>query len=327
MYSKILVPLDGSTSAEIVLPYARALAHEFRLPVTLLYVVDIADLATHLSVNNARFMDAMVETELKRARSYLSGIVNTFNDSSVDCAVETGRADEGIIDKADEDKGALIAMATHGRTGLNRWLLGSVAEKVLRATANPLLLVRAGDAAGTVGQVSLESIVVPLDGSPLAESALPHAVEIAKRLKLETVLLRTFDLPASAYYGTEDYYPKYEQLRARTHQEVKNYLEVEVAGLKAKGLEKVSAAVLEGPAAEKIIEFTRNRAGTLVAMCTHGRSGVGRWVLGSVTEKVVRYSGDPVLVISARAEATTSERGVLPRLDEKVSRAMKYTID
>ncbi len=327
MFSKILLPLDGSKTAEIVLPHARSLALKFHLPVTLLYVVNIAELATHLSAGNAQFMDAMVDGEIKRGRSYLSGLVNRFDGLSVVCAVEKGRADEGIVHKAAEDKRALITMATHGRSGLNRWLLGSVAEKVLRATANPLLLVRASEGTATVGKVNLESIVIPLDGSELAESTLAHAVEIAAGLNLEVILLRTFDLPASAYYGTDDYLPKYEELRARAKAEARNYLDGKIAGLKARGLNKVSAAVREGPAAEQIIEFTRDHAGSLVAMCTHGRSGIRRWVLGSVTEKVVRHCGDPVLVISARAEATRSEGGMFTKLDEEVSGAMKYMID
>jgi nucleotide-binding universal stress UspA family protein len=323
----MLVPLDGSKTAEKALPYARALTRALKLPVELLAVVDIAELAAHLSAANARHMDAMVESELKNRAEYLSGILKTFEDASVICSVDKGLADEVIVARASAEKETLITMATHGRSGLNRWLLGSVAEKVLRTTVNPLLLVRASDQAESVGYASLKSIVVPLDGSELAEGALPAATELAKSLDLEITLLRCYELPASAYYGTEDYLPSYEELKQRIKEEAVNYLDGKLAALKAKGLEKVLSVVMEGPAAREIIEYARARSGTLIAMCTHGRSGVRRWVLGSVTQKVVRHCGDPVLVISAKAESDTPQRAGFAKLGAEVSGAMRYTID
>jgi nucleotide-binding universal stress UspA family protein len=327
MYTRILVPLDGSRTAEKVLPYAHALAQRLKLPVELLGVVDVAELAGHLSAANARYMDAMVESELKSSMEYLTGIVKTFKATSATCAVEKGRADEVIIEKAAAEKDTLITMATHGRSGLNRWLLGSVAEKVLRTTANPLFLVRAGDEGETVGDASLKSIVVPLDGSELAESALPAAIELAKTLKLEIMLLRAYELPASAYYGTEDCLPSYDEIKERIKEAAVEYLNGKVATLKATGLDMVFSTAVEGSAAEEIIRYARGCPGALVAMCTHGRSGVRRWVLGSVTEKVVRHCGDPVLVISAKAKSRAGEPAVLAKFGEEVNGAMRYTID
>ncbi|HEX9663479.1 MAG TPA: universal stress protein [Candidatus Binatia bacterium] len=327
MYTRILVPLDGSKTAEKVLPYAHTLARRLKLPVELLGVVDIAELAAHLSAAKARFMDAIVESELKSSKEYLVRIAKTFKDAAVACAVDRGRADEVIIGEAAADKGTLITMATHGRSGLNRWLLGSVAEKILRATANPLLLVRAGDEGETVGDASLKSIVVPLDGSELAESALPAAIELAKSLNLEIMLLRAYELPASAYYGTEDYLPNYDEIKERIKEAAVEYLNGKVATFKAKGLDKVFSTAVEGSAAEEIIRYAGGCPGALVAMCTHGRSGVRRWVLGSVTEKVVRHCSNPVLVISAKAEPKAVDRAAFAKLGDEVSGAMRYTID
>jgi nucleotide-binding universal stress UspA family protein len=204
-----------------------------------------------------------------------------------------------IIERAAADKRTLITMATHGRSGINRWLLGSVAEKVLRGTANPLFLVRGNEEGTTDVSAALRSIIVPLDGSELAESVLPTVVEVAKVLDLQVVLCRAYELPASAYYGAEDYLPNYDALKAQVKDEASGYLEQKIAALKAMGLAKVSSVVLEGTGAEEIIHFAQAHPDSLVAMCTHGRSGVKRWVLGSVTEKVVRHSGDPVLVVRA----------------------------
>jgi len=178
-------------------------------------------------------------------------------------------------------------------------LLGSVAEKVLRAVRNPLLLVRAQEEARTEGEVAMKSVIVPLDGSSLAESALPMVSDLARALKLDTILCRAYELPASAYYGSEDYLPNYDELLAGLRQETSDYLSGQVAEMKSRKLENVSSVALEGSAAEEIIRIARETPSSLIAMCTHGRSGVERWMLGSVTEKVVRYSGNPVLVLRA----------------------------
>ena len=109
--------------------------------------------------------------------------------------MEKGKAEQVIIETAAADKGTLITMATHGRSGMNRWLLGSVAEKVLRGGTNPMLLVRATEEAKTDSVATVKSIVVPLDGSELAEGVLPTVAELAKTLKLAVVLFRAYSIP------------------------------------------------------------------------------------------------------------------------------------
>ena len=206
MYSKILVPLDGSKTAEKVLPYARHLAGKFKIPVELLAVLDIAEMATHVSAERARHLDTMIEDGMRASTTYLRGIATTFPEGNVTCTVEKDRAEEAIIGKAGADSGTLIAMATHGRSGTDRFLLGSVAEKVLRGSANPLLLVRAKEEAKTSGEAPFKSIIVPLDGSALAESVIPLAATMANKLDLEVMLFRAYHMPYNAYGGDEGYY-------------------------------------------------------------------------------------------------------------------------
>ena len=158
MYSKILILLDGSKTAEKVLPYARYLAGRFKVPVELLAVVDIAEMASHMVSEKGRFLDTIIEDGVRQCTSYLSGIATTFADLDVRCSVEKGKAEDTIIEKAATDKAMLITMATHGRSGLNRFLLGSVAEKVLRGTVNPLLLIRA---TGRRSQITRQCSVDP----------------------------------------------------------------------------------------------------------------------------------------------------------------------
>jgi nucleotide-binding universal stress UspA family protein len=300
MYSKILVPLDGSKTAEKVLPYARHLAGKFKIPVELLAVLDIAEMATHISAEKARHLDTMIEDGMRASSTYLRGVATTFPEGNVTCTVAKDRAEEAIIGKAEADGGTLIAMATHGRSGIDRFLLGSVAEKVLRGSTNPLVFVRAKGEAKTSGEAPFKSIIVPLDGSELAESVIPLAATMAKQLDLEVVLFRAYHIPYNAYSGGDGYMVNYDELLASVRDEAKEYLDKQVADVNKLGVAKVSALSKEGFAGDQIIALGHQTPEGLIAMCSHGRSGVKRWVLGSVTENVVRHSDAPVLVVRAK---------------------------
>jgi nucleotide-binding universal stress UspA family protein len=302
MYTRLLIPLDGSKTAEAVLPYGRTLARTLNIPVELLGVVDIEALATQVSRSSARhssarFFETVIAESNRSSKDYLKRIAETFRAPRVKCTVEQGKAEDVIIEKIESDA-TLTAMTTHGRSGINRLLLGSVAEKVLRGSTAPLLLIRASEEATSEAEAALKCVIVPLDGSELAENVLPSVVELAKALKLEILLLRAYQIPTNAYATMEDYYPiNYEEIGVALRDEAQSYLEKKVGELERKGIEKVSFAIPEGSGADKIVAFGRRTADNLIAMCTHGRSGVKRWVLGSVTEKVVRLSGDPVLIV------------------------------
>lgn len=296
MYTRLLIPLDGSKTAEAVLPYGRTLSGTLNIPVELLGVVDIGALATQVSHGSARYFETIVAESMRSSEEYLKRIAETFPAHGVKYTVEKGKVEEVIIEKTGSDS-TLTVMATHGRSGINRLLLGSVAEKVLRGSPHPLLLIRASEEAKSEGEAVLKSVIVPLDGSELAEKVLPAVVELAKVLKLEVLLLRAYPR-FNTYTGVEDYNAaNYEVIRAAFRNEAQSYLESKVGELKRKGIEKVSFAIPEGSGADEIVALGRRTADNLIAMCTHGRSGVKRWVLGSVTEKVVRLSGDPVLIV------------------------------
>ena len=138
-----------------------------------------------------------------------------------------------MIEKAG-DGDTLIAMATHGRSGIDRWLLGSVAEKVLRGTTNPLLLVRATEHGKSDGEKTIKRVIVPLDGSPLAEKVLPHVTALAKEMTFETVLLRAYDL-RQVISTFEGYIPDWNALQKEAMAEAMSYLDGKVRELKAKG--------------------------------------------------------------------------------------------
>jgi nucleotide-binding universal stress UspA family protein len=296
MYTRLLIPLDGSKTAEAALPYGRTLARTLKIPVELLGVVDTSVLDNRV-FRDSGDSETIIAESIRSSEEYLNRIVKTFPDDNVSCIVETGRAEDVIIEKAGSDA-TLTAMATHGRSGIDRLLMGSVAEKVLRSAINPLILIRASEEAKSEGLALLKSVIVPLDGSELAETVLSPVAQLANALKLEVILLRAYQIPMNTYAGMEDSYPiDYEKISAALKEEAQSYLERKVAELKLNGIEKLSFVIAEGSGASEIVALGRRTPDNLIAMCTHGRSGIKRWVLGSVTEKVVRLCGDPVLIV------------------------------
>ena len=296
MYTRILVPLDGSATAEAVLPYAEAFAAGFKTSVELMSAIDIGAMTTHLAADKAHHLDTIIATEEKNSASYLENVAKIFSRFPTERRIVRGHPAEAILERTSKDRDTLIAMATHGRSGAKRWLLGSVAEKVLRGTTNPLFLVRAAAAKASPQRI-INSIVVPLDGSSLAEQILPTVSIWAQALDVEVTLIRAFEFPASAYYGSENYLPDYDAIREQTRKEVADYLKEKADSLIGEGVRTVSTRSIEGPAANEIISYAQTEPRAVIAMSTHGRSGVRRWILGSVTEEVVRHGDDPVLVV------------------------------
>jgi nucleotide-binding universal stress UspA family protein len=285
MFHNILVPLDGSKLAERALPYAKFLATALELPVDLLHVHDPQTAApAAYSMPGA---------------GYLEQVAATLAPSlTVNCCVAGGSAAEVIVDNASRDANTLIMMATHGRSGAQRWLLGSVAQKVLQVSINPLLLIRPTQETRPEAEARLSAVIIPLDGSHLAEKIFTPVIYLANRLRLQVVLIRTYTLPTTGYFMAAGISPPaLGELGAKIKQEATAYLQAKVEQLQAEGIEKVSSVVAAGRAPEAIIDLARGTANAMVAMSTHGRSGIGRWVLGSVADRVVSYCGNPVLVV------------------------------
>jgi nucleotide-binding universal stress UspA family protein len=296
VFTRLLVPLDGSKTAEKALPWALTFADRFRLPVELLAVVDVGTLLT--SVEGSRHFDKLVEQMSSESRDYLERIAGRFTGCRVKRSIEQGSPAELIVKKAAANNSTLVAMTTHGRSGLNRWLLGSVAEKVLRATTNPVLLVRADHEAPSRKAASLKSIIAPLDGSALAETALPTVERIAKKFVLEVFLIRVCDNPYSPFIsGGGHYAVNVDELMKDIRDRARGYLEAKMAGLRKRGVEQISYLLQDGLAADEIVAAADHTPEALIVICSHGRSGVKRWLLGSVAETVVRHSRSPVLIL------------------------------
>ncbi len=292
MYKRMLVPLDGSELSEIVFPYAKELAGRLDLEVILLHVHHSEEgeaLPLHQAYieRKAEIMKRQVEEAQQKA-----GIRQGDKAVQVRGELVLGHPAEEILNYAENNDIDLILMATHGRSGIKRWVLGSVAEKVLRASKIPVWLVRAGIPEEIVyDEWTRRTMLVPLDGSELAEAVLPHVKALAKQRGAEPVEVVLFGvcvpLVESGYYIPDV---------AMTLREMKEYLAKVGKRLKDTGL-SVRSEVRKGKPAEQIIEYASKNPFNLIVMSTHGRSGLGRWVFGSVADKVLHGASSPILLV------------------------------
>ena len=308
MYERILVPLDGSEFSERVLPVTSRLARDLALPVSLLHAIEPEHPTISQALNERLYYIHSARHRETHARAYTEPVRTRLMESglSVDITIPQGDPGDVIVEEADRDPGTLITMSSHGRSGASRWWTGSVADRVLHRTASPLLMIRPGGMQGAAAVGEFGRIVVPVDGSELAEQALDHAVHLGKSMGLVVELVRA--VPSVEEYNRianlgpasmVSQAPSYAEYRAVVEKEAVDYL-AELAGRLKQDGAQVDWRVLHGPAAAAIIDHSAASEDALLVMTTHGRSGLVRMVLGSVAERVVRQSGEPVLLIRAK---------------------------
>ncbi|MDD5094461.1 MAG: universal stress protein [Dehalococcoidia bacterium] len=295
MLQKILVPLDGSKLAEIALPYAEEIAGRLVSDIKIVNVTEVAEdpfrnmrqvylqqVAEATKHGAEKFQGAFREREIRVEPTILAS-----NDPALE-----------IVDYADREGIGLIVMATRGQSGLKRWVLGSVADRVVRVTEKPVALIRAKRTPqdkqdnGIFGKA-----LVCLDGSKESEVIIPHIEEIASQFKTEVVLLEVLE---KGYYfvkaGGYEYvfHPEKETQSAKAL--AKDYLDKVGERLNQKGIVARSEVKI-GDAAEEIIKFADEISADVVAMATHGRSGISRWAMGSVANKVLHEGNTPLLLV------------------------------
>ena len=187
MYEKILVPLDGSALAEVALPYAEDLAGRLGSEVTLVYVSELTEAPSqHM---HQLYLQKMVESTKQGAERYTNK--SGRKSIQVRSAILVGNPAEKIVEHADKEDIALIVMATHGQSGIKQRALGSVADKVVRATKCPVALIRANGAHSDMREKGiLNKVLVPLDGSKQDETVIPYIEELASKLEVEVILFQ-----------------------------------------------------------------------------------------------------------------------------------------
>jgi nucleotide-binding universal stress UspA family protein len=296
MYKKILVPLDGSQLAEVALPYAEELSGRLGSEIILIYVHEPVD-----AINQRMrefYLQKMVESVSQSAEKYSSqsGKKTTNNVRAV---ILSGNPAEEIVKYADKEDISLIVMSTHGESGIRQWSLGSVASKVVRVTSRPVALIRAATAQPDKLRKKgiLNKVLVPLDGSAEGEIVIPYVEELASKLKARIMLLQVLETGYPGYKSGKYEYQAYSEQELQSNREIAlNYLSNIASQLKQEGLE-VETGVKFGEASLEIISFAAEKKADIIAMSTHGRSGIGNWVLGSVAARVLYEGQIPLLLV------------------------------
>jgi nucleotide-binding universal stress UspA family protein len=303
MAAKILVPLDGSSLAERALSCALPLARRLPAQLVLLRAVWIGADAQQVLDGSSLEQDAILSQWEAEAIDYLDGLAEELASLGLDArpVVRRGAPAESILDYAAQAAIDRIVMATHGYSGIKRWTHGSVAERVLQQARAPLLLVRVreGDTARDWRTPMVcQRILVPLDGSPMAEQILPAALSVAQAMAAELIL---FQVPVAHVSGwmTGDWYLPIQSVLDTAEADAQAYLGAVARRLEPHGL-RVSTVTALGPVASCIVEYAESHAVDLVAMCTHGRTGLARWALGSVADRVLRAGATPILLVRAQ---------------------------
>jgi nucleotide-binding universal stress UspA family protein len=321
MLSRIVVPLDGSLFAEAALPLAAAVARATGASLELisacmpvppasvsgpegaaLGVPVHADALAAVPITSSELSESLREQRI----TYLHDAARRLREhASVDPSVALldGRADRAVAEHVESGGADLVVMATHGRGALERAWLGSVADSLVRQLPVPILLVRPVEDERPNLSVDpvVRRVVVALDGSALAEAALEPAAELARALAVPVVLVRAVGAHVeiqSSYipHAAQAYQEQLEAERA----EARSYLDEAAGRVAGPGVEVAERVVREG-AAPRVILSTADAEGVdVVAMATHGRGGLRRLLLGSVSDKVVRAATGPVLLVRPR---------------------------
>lgn len=292
MYEKILVPLDGSSEAEIVLPYVEGIAAKFGAEVVLVSVLEPGE--DERDQLYRYYLERIVKQVQRQLKNW-----GARDEIVVKCEILMGKPAGEIIRYADENNVNLITMTSYGRSGRSPWFMGNVAAKVLRTTGKPVLLIRAPADKATLKRKSLiKRILVPLDGSAVGETAIPYVEALGQVLGADLVLFQVVKPPVPIGIEAPTMSTIYEEELERTRTSAAVYLDQMGKKLQEKGL-STSSAINLGPPADQIIDYAETNAVDLIAMSTHGRSGIGRWVFGSVTDKVVHAGNIAVLTIRA----------------------------
>jgi nucleotide-binding universal stress UspA family protein len=279
MLKRILLPLDGSEHGAAAVTRLRPLLLRKHAELLLLRVVA----APHgLEGDRARALEELGAEAVR----YLEEVEGSLRSEGVPIRslVRTGPAAGEILDVARKEGATLIAMATHGRSGLPRWILGSVAEKVLRASPVPVLALRSfGEGGGPppAAEFRPKRILAAIDAADRSLAALEPAVELAEIFRAEVRLIHVCDDALSCSVPVPQLTRAYERCKE--------------AGL------AVEPLLRQGDPAGQILEAAQEVSADLVALATHGRSGPSRWLLGSVAERVLRSTSLPLLLVRSPA--------------------------
>ncbi|MDD5189597.1 MAG: universal stress protein [Dehalococcoidales bacterium] len=305
MYKKMLVLLDGSQLAEIVFPYVTEVAGRLGIDVTLLHVY--APGSREFAPMYKAYIDRSADALQNRARQVQNNTGKPIAKAvEVRGEIKMGYHADEILRYVDDNNVDMVMMASHGRSGGTRWSMGSVADKILRASKVPVWLVHAGDEkALPYDKWPTRTLLVPLSGTDVSATVLPHALTLAKQsgAVAQVVLLQIIEPPVTpSYYSPEitgvpfNWGQFVEQEITRGKKNATEYLAGIEKQFKEAGIPATSI-VGTGTPAEEIINFATKNPYTIIVMATHGRSGFRRLVYGSVAESVLFGTVNPIVLV------------------------------
>ncbi len=286
----IVVPLDGSELSEHAVPYASAMAKATGAHLLVLTVWEEGERA--MITNLPDLAEDLFKRGEEHYEGYLAGVAKQLEAEGV--TVETdvllGDPTEEILRMIEQRAPRMLVMATHGRSGLSRWRYGSVANKMAREAPVPTMVVGPKVLEDAARGGAIRRILVPLDGSPLAESALRLALELAEALDAGLILSQVVRWPAQPFTLGVDVAEIMRQLT----EAAQHYLLQTQEGLRTE--RPVETKVLQGPPADALIDLAEAEGIDLVVMASHSRGGLALVVLGSVADRMLQGSA-PVLLV------------------------------
>lgn len=306
----ILVPLDGSPFSEHAVPVALDIARRTGARLHLVHVHEVAVAEVYpdgLPVFDERWDGALRAQEEDYLRSLAHRCMETGGISPVTELLE-GPVQAAIASYASELGIDRIVMTTHGRGGISRAWVGSVADGLIRKAAVPILLIRPKEQIVDWRRgAEARHVLIPLDGSEMGEGILEPAVELGSLLGARFTLLRVV-LPVPFAGGRHTAAAAFsEDAVARSRQSAEEYLQRVAARLRERGLTVSTAAVVHTAPALGILDYAATGSVDMIAMATHGRGGWSRVALGSVADKVMRGTMMPVLLYRPNARRRDTE--------------------
>ena len=293
----ILVPLDGSEFSESALAVALSIARRWEVRLEVLTVHEAVPTLDH---------DLWETASREWSEKYIASVAERIKEEAggtVAATALSGTTSEAIQHHVEARGGDLVVMATHGRGPMSRFWLGSTADALVRHSSFPILLLRPTEGATLkpTEDFSPKKVLVPLDGSRESEAILTHALEIADDPEAMVSLLRVFPYPEEF---ASSYLPHTIQVNAELLKEgeaaAKEYIDGQAAALRERGIDASGHVCVDASPAAGILHFAERTGADMIAMSTHGRGGVSRMLLGSVTDKVLRGGQIPMLVYHPR---------------------------
>jgi nucleotide-binding universal stress UspA family protein len=317
MLKTILVPLDGSTFGEHALPLALTLARQAGASLRLLRVEPplgsiYAEFA--LVAANETLGDQMRAQVQAADEAYLQGLVQRLGDScpaTIVPATAAGEVADTIRSVAATVEADLVVMTTHGRGVLGRFWLGSVADELVRSLPMPVILVPpTQDPLDLTQERNVLHILLPLDGTKLAEQILGPATTLARLTGARFTLMRAvkpaygWGYPADGGALTEitaGFVQAIGEAENRQRVEAERYLQEVADRLRSEKMTVLTRVLFEEQPGPAILRLAQELSADLIALETHGRRGLGRMILGSVADKVVRGATVPLLLHSPKS--------------------------